>query len=291
MRFFRVGLVAAGILSMLGCAGFPQPQQGLDFGDGLSAQDLLERTVAAHGGDLREHEGDFNLAMDGEWGRAIVRIQPIVTDAGFRIRAEERFRPSDGIYALRHEGPEGVKTVFRRGDELAIWYNGEANQDPARHRATAMTTDAFQMFHFGPSFLLDRHIALDRLADRREGGVRYRRILATLAPGFGEAEQDQVVLWIDPETDLTWRMHITLNGFETTQGAHVDTTFLAYDEVNGFVFPSEFIERVRGPIRLRAHDWWITARDQDRGWREDDVRRPDFAGAAAAAAGTEVGGR
>lgn len=285
MRLLRAVIVTAAIFSLLGCAGFPTPQPGLSFDDGLSAQDLLERTVAAHGGDLREHEGDFNLAMDGEWGRAIVRIQPIVTDAGYRIRAEERFRPAAGIYALRHEGPEGTKTVFRRGDELEIWYNGEPNQDRDRRRATAMTTDAFQMFHFGPSFLLDRHLTLDRLSNRREGGVRYRRILATITPGFGKAEQDQVVLWINPDTDLTWRMHITLNGFETTQGAHVDTTFLSYDEVGRFVFPSEFIERVRGPIRLRAHDWWITARDQDRGWSEADVRRPDFAGAAAADAG------
>ncbi len=287
MRFFRAVIAATLFASLIGCAGFPAPREGLSFDDGLSARELLDRTVAAHGGDLRHHDGDFNLAMDGEWGRAIVRIQPLVTDAGFRIRAEERFRPSDGIYALRHEGPYGTKTVFRRGDELDVWYNGEPNEDPARQRATAMTTDAFQMFHFGPSFLLDRFVGLDRLADRREGGVRYRRILATIAPGFGEAETDQVVLWIHPDTDLTWRMHITLNGFETTQGAHVDTTFLKYEQVGGFVFPSEFIERVRGPIRLRAHDWWITARDQDRGWSEDDVRRPDFSGPAAAAAGEQ----
>ncbi len=286
MRFLKPVVVTAFVFCLLGCAGFPAPPAGLSFDDGLSAEELFARTVAAHGGDLRQHDGDFNLAMDGEWGRAIVRIQPIVTDAGFRIRAEERFRPSEGVYALRHEGPEGTKTVFRHGDELEVWYNGEPNDDPARQRATAMTTDAFQMFHFGPSFLLDRSVALDRMTDRRAGGVRYRRILVSIEPGFGEAETDQVVLWIHPDTDLTWRMHITLNGFETTQGAHVDTTFLDYEAVGPFVFPSEFIERVRGPIRLRAHDWWITARDQDRGWREEDVRRPDFAGAAEAGAGT-----
>ncbi|TVQ29625.1 MAG: hypothetical protein EA370_14805 [Wenzhouxiangella sp.] len=272
-------------MMLAGCAGFPTPRDGLTFDDGLTADDLLERTVAAHGGDLRDYPGDFNLAMDGEWGRAIVRIQPVVTDVGYRIRAEERFRPSEGIYALRHEGPDGIKTVFRQGDELGLWYNGEADDDPVRRRATAMTTDAFQMFHFGPSFLLDRTVALERLADRREQGTTYRRILATIRPGFGEAEQDQVVLWIHPRTDLTWRMHITLNGFETTQGAHVDTTFLDYDEVGRFVFPSSFVERVRGPIRIRAHDWWITARDQDRGWSGADVRQPDFAGSAAAPAG------
>ncbi len=285
MTSMRAATAGLWVFLLVGCSGFPTPRAGLDFDDGLEADALLSRTVAAHGGDLRAYPGDFNLAMDGEWGRAIVRIQPVVTDVGFRIRAEERFRPSDDIYALRHEGPDGVKTVFRRGDAIEIWYNGELDSDPARRRATAMTTDAFQMFHFGPSFLLGRAVSVERLADRREASVRYRRILVTIQPGFGEAEEDQVVLWIHPETDLTWRMHITLNGFETTQGAHVDTTFLEYDQVGSFVFPARFVERVRGPIRIRAHDWWITARDQDRGWSEDDVRRPDFAAAAAADAG------
>jgi len=271
---------------LAGCAtSFPSARPGQTFEDGLDARALFARTLAAHGGDLAEAGGDFNLAMDGEWQSLIQRIQPVVTDAGFRITAEERFRPGDRLYAVRHRGPEGSKHVVRTPDSITVHYNGEPETDPARLRATAMTTDAFQLFHFGPSLVKWRAHAMVRIADAREGGVRYRRLLATLRPGFGKSEEDQVVLWIHPDTDLLFRVHLTLNGFETTQGAHVDTTFLAYDRVGPYVFPSRFDERVRGPIRIGAHRWRITARDQDRGWTRAEVEGPDFSGNAARPAG------
>lgn len=285
----RIVVTAAFVLASLllpACAAtFPAPAPARSFADGLDARALFERTLAAHGGDLAEAPGDFNLAMAGEWQSLIQRIQPLVTDAGYRITAEERFRPSEQLYVVRHQGPEGSKHVVRSPGSIAVFYNGERESDPAKLRATAMTTDAFQLFHFGPSLVKWRATDMVRLADAREGGVAYRRVLATLRPGFGESEEDHVVLWIHPETDLLFRVHLTLNGFETTQGAHVDTTFLAYDRVGPYVFPSRFDERVRGPIRISAHQWWITARDNDRGWRRVDVEGPDLLGTAARPAG------
>jgi hypothetical protein len=286
MRLTMTGLALIAIV-LSGCATrFPAPQDGLEFADGLDAATLFERTLAAHGGDMREYPGDLNLAMTGEWGRAIVRIQPLVTDADFRISAEERFRPSEQLYVVRHEGPEGSKTIRRQGREIAVWYNGEPVEDPAVLRASAMTTDAFELFHFGPSFVKHRAVSMRRLADRREDGVDYRLVWVRLQPGFGEAEEDQLVLWIDPETDLLFRVHLTLNGFETTQGAHVDTTFLDYQQLGPFRLPTRFSERVRGPIRIQAHDWWITGSDVDRGWQSDEVAGPELAGRAAAPAGS-----
>jgi hypothetical protein len=79
-------------------------------------------------------------------------------------------------------------------------------------------------------------------------------------------------------------VHISLNGFETTIGAHVDTTFLEYRDVAGFVLPVRFHERVRGPLRIDAHAWWITGLDAGRGWRAEDVSGAEFGGAAAAPA-------
>lgn len=276
--------VCAFVLS--GCAtSFPSERPGLTFTDGLDAETLFERSLAAHGGDLAEAEGDFNLAMDGEWQSLIQRIQPVVTDSAFRITAEERFRPSEELYVVRHQGPDGFKHVVRSPGSIEVFYNGDRETDASKLRATAMTTDAFQLFHFGPSLVKWRAQRMVRLSDAREGGVAYRRILATLQPGFGESDEDKVVLWIHPETDLLFRVHLTLNGFETTQGAHVDTTFLAYDRVGPYVFPSRFDERVRGPIRISAHQWWITGRDEDRGWTRDEVAGPDFTGAALAPAG------
>jgi hypothetical protein len=281
MRLPLATLLAGLILA--GCAAFPGPQSGLEFDDNLDADALFARTLAAHGGDLSDDPGDFNLAMTGTWRGAIVRIQPVVTDADFRISAEERYRPAERLYAVRHEGQAGVKTVIRQGSDIRVYYNGEPETDPAILRATAMTTDAFELFHFGPSFINRRAQSMTRLADRRENGVNYRRLHTVLRPGFGEAEKDEVVIWIDPHTDLVFRLHITLNGFETTQGAHVDTTFLEYHRLGPYVLPSRFEERVRGPIRIHAHDWWLTGADRNRGWSGEQVDAAEFSGSAAAA--------
>ena len=290
MQPFRSSSVLALMLlclTMAGCASvrFPPDPPTTAFADGLSGDAIFARTLAAHGGDLRTYPGDINLSTGGRWFALIQRIQPLVSDSGFRIRSEERYRPGDGLYAISHSGPQGIKHVVRSRDGLTVSYNGVRETDPAKLRATAMTNDAFRMFHFGPSFFLDRVQGWARLPDAREGARSYQRILGTVRPGFGEAAEDQVVLWVDRETGRLFRIHMSLNGFETTVGAHVDTTFLEYRSVEGYLLPVRFHERVRGPLRIDAHTWWTTGVDTRRGWRDEDVRDA-FTGAAAAPATT-----
>jgi hypothetical protein len=286
MGFLWAALLAVG-LSACALPGEPFPGTPAPAlpADGLSAQSLFDRTLSAHGGDIRRHPGDFNLSTDGRWFALIQRIQPLVTDSAFRIRSEERYRPSEGLYAVQHTGPSGVKQVVRRAGALqSVRYNGVLEPSAAKRRATAMTNDAFLMFHFGPSFFLGRVSTWERLQDARESGRLYHRISADIRPGLGEAERDRVELWLDPSTHRLYRVHTSLNGFETTQGAHVDTTFLAYREVAGYVLPVSFHERVRGPVRIDAHTWWTTGLDADRGWASEDVSTDGFKGAAAAPA-------
>lgn len=267
-------------LLLASCATFPSGGSA-PAADGLTAQAIFDRSLAAHGGDLRRHAGDINLSTDGRWYRLIQRIQPLVTDARFRVGSQERYRPADGLYAVRHTGPGGSKHVVRTPDRLHVAYNGVPATDDATLAATAMTNDAFRMFHFGPSYFLDRTTRLERLPDARERGRRYHRLLATLEPGFGRSPRDRAVLWIDAGTAWLYRIHQTLNGFPATVGAHVDTTFLAYTRAGPYLFPIRFSERVRGPLRIRAHDWRVTGLDLDRGWSLDDVSTPEgFAGVA-----------
>ena len=269
---------------LCGCVSFPQPVADAHFADGLDAATIFSACMEAHGGDLRDYPGDINLSTDGHWYQAIQRIQPIVSDAGFRVTSEERYRPRDGLYAVHHQGPLGSKQVVRMPDSFSVYYNGTRESDPVKIRATAMTNDAFRMFHFGPSFFKARSTSMLRIADGREDGRNYRRLLATVEPGFGESSRDQVVLWIDAQTSRLFRVHMTLNGFETTQGAHVDTTFLEYRKVGAYVLPVRFHERVRGPIRISAHDWHTTGIDLDRGWSAADISGAAFQRVAAPAA-------
>jgi hypothetical protein len=268
-----------------GCAGFPKATPGARFDDGLTAQQIFDDCLAAHGGDMRDYPGDLNVSTDGHWHSLIQRIQPVISDAGFRVTSQERYRPSIGLYAVHHHGPLGDKQVIRTPTGITVYYNGVRETDPVKLRATALTNDAFLLFHFGPTFIKARATTITRLPDDTEGGQRYYRLLATLSPGFGEAKSDDVVLWINPQTHLLYRVHLTLNGFETTQGAHVDTTFLAYRKLGRFTLPVQFNERVRGPIRIPAHEWHTTDMDRDRGWQPADVQGPQFTGKAAAAQG------
>lgn len=281
-----IGLLASALALMAGCASvrFPPEPPVTAFSDGIGGDTIFARTLAAHGGDLRRYAGDINLSTDGRWFALIQKIQPVITDSGFRIRSEERYRPRDGLYAVTHTGPKGAKHVVRSLDGLAVSYNGVRETDPVKLRATAMTNDAFRMFHFGPSFFLDRASAWIRLADAKEQGHVYYRLRTTVRPGFGESKEDEVVLWIDRDTSRLFRIHMSLNGFETTVGAHVDTTFLAYRDVDGYLLPVRFHERVRSPLRIDAHTWWTTGIDAGRGWRDEDVNGTAFSGKAAATA-------
>ncbi|MEP7186650.1 MAG: hypothetical protein ABI767_12520 [Rhodanobacter sp.] len=270
------------LLLLGGCARFPTATPDARFDDGLSAAQIFADCLAAHGGDMHDYPGDINLSTDGHWHALIQRVQPMISDAGFRVTSEERYRPRDGVYAVHHHGPLGDKQVIRTPAGITVYYNGVRETDPVKLRATALTNDAFVLFHFGPSFIKARATTLSRLPDSRDGSERYYRLLATLSPGLGEAKHDQVVLWINAQTHLLYRVHFTLSGFETTQGAHVDTTFLAYRKLGRFTLPVQFKERVRGPIRVTAHEWHTTAMDRDRGWQPSDVEGEHFSGKAAA---------
>jgi hypothetical protein len=278
----RILLVCVAAAWLAGCAtGFPRASAPYTGRDGLDGAALLAGSVAAHGGDLRTRQGDLNYASDGRWQSLIQRIQPVVTDAGYRVTAEARYAPSQGIHAIRYRGPNGVKHVLRTPGAIAVHYDGVPVTDPDILAASAMTTDAFELFHFGPSFLAARATRVTRLPDAPEAGADYRRVLVEIAPGFGEAARDEVVAWIDPQTQLLYRVHLTLNGFATTQGAHVDTTLTDYRDLGGVRVPTRFHERVRGPLRIDAHTWWLTGLDADRGWQADDVDEGRFTGAAA----------
>ncbi|MEM0911692.1 MAG: hypothetical protein AAGJ37_11990 [Pseudomonadota bacterium] len=239
--------------------------------DGISAQQIFDNTFTQHGGHRLDELKDVNVAIDGDWYYLITRIQPLVTDHKYRQRSEERIILSPSTYAVTYQGEAGSKQVFRSVNTTQVAYDDNPTFDEQTLSATALTSDAFYLFSLGPLALSGRNLDWERLDDGKQKNRSYYRINAEMTPGFGDSTSDFISLWVDKETNLTFRVHITLEGFETTKGAHVDTTYLNYTEIDGFTFPVHFFERVLGPIRIDAHEWWYTGIDINRALVTSDV--------------------
>ena len=146
-------LAAAGIL-LGGCATpFPVATTNYRHPDGRDGAAVLATTLVAHGGDLRARGGDIAAAVTGEWSALITRIQPLVTDHRWRIDAQERLLPAEGLHAIRWSGPAGEKLVVRTPSAVRVFYNGMESSDDDVLASSAMTSDAFQLFLCGPSFI------------------------------------------------------------------------------------------------------------------------------------------
>ena len=275
----------------LGCAhDLPRPETDAYVGSGPDGAHVFEQTLVAHGGARLGELEDFNVSLEGDWPFLLPRIQPLLADAGYRVVSQERLLPGNGVYAADYVGPAGSKRVLRTRDAIRVRYDGVESRDVDVLQTTAMTADSYIYFLLGPLALAERADSFVRLADASEDGRRYLRIYSVLEPGVGQSSRDEIVLWVDAETLRTFRVHFTLEGYRATRGAHVDVTFLDYAEHEGYVFPSRFHERVRAPLAIDAHTWWLTGLDLNRGLTLEDL---DPAGWSADAAhpATPVGPR
>lgn len=202
------------------------------------------------------------MAYEGRWALFPRLTQPVLVDAGYRGTSEERVWPRSGRVEQRHAGPEGTKRVSRRraGAEVAVSYDGTVTRDPEIEAAASLVADAYPMFLFGASWVLDQGRDFRPAGVGRLGGATCDLVEATLRPGLGAAAEDRVVVWIDRETKRTRRIHFSLNGLESTRGAEVDVTMDGFVTApDGGQWPTRFVEWIRRPISTRAHTWWTTS--------------------------------
>ncbi len=247
------------MLLAVGCAtNLPRPDADDATPEGRDASAILAGCLEAHGGNLKDSVKEVRISITGEWGSLIKKIQPLVTDAGYRIESEERYWIQEDRSLVEWTGPEGIKRIAWGRPEIEVWYNGVVSEDPDVLASSALTAEAFTLFHLGPSYLAWHGGKPVRLADEEIEGRRYHRLYFVLEPGFGFSPRDEVVAYIDAENNRLFRVWITLEGFETTRGASVDVTYLDYRQVSGFLMPSKFVERVRAPLSLNAHSWEAT---------------------------------
>lgn len=244
-----------------GClSSFPQWEEASASPASLTqAARLVDASVDAHGGDVYATADEIRVEYEGEWGFLVTKVQPVLTDPDYRQSSTERFVPSQGLLEQTHRGPAGEKTVVRRPDSIEVRYDGVVSDDEDVRAAAALVADAYMMFLVGPSFVKHRATEMRVIEPETLDGRPHDRVLAKLEPGFGFSEADYVVLWIDAETRLTRRLHFTLEGLESTRGAHVDTTYLEYGRFGPFTFATDLVEHVRSPLPAKAHEWRVTS--------------------------------
>jgi hypothetical protein len=257
MKFIFLTL---GIISILAaCSPLPNPsivRKSAATGDAAA---LLRKSAIRHG-DPWKNAKRVTVEYSGDWSKIAPRLQPVLTDTGFRKSSVEIYQPPLNRVIQLHTGPFGKKQVIRQKGKISVTRNGTADQNPESLDAAALVADAYTAFLFGPSWLLDRSSDLKMLESKTLGGEVCDLVAGKISPGFGVAKEDDFIVWISQQSGLMLRFQFSLNGLETTRGADVDVVFSDFKTTsNGFVLPQSFIERIQRPIYAPAHRWTMTS--------------------------------
>jgi hypothetical protein len=245
---------------------------------------VLRESAESHGLRAYRDLTDINVAYEGEWRPLIGRVQPEVTDTGFRGSSQERLMPRLGVSGQAYAGPRGRKHVtWRRGSgsdadlgDVAVWFNGTRTTDPAARQAAALVAEAYGLFLLGPLWLVERDLPA-RLAGTERVDDRLCDVVEVwMTPGLGLVRSDRVALCVDRTDRITRRLRFTLEGFGNTQGAVAEVDTHEHQRHFGVLWPMRSFERVVHPIALPAHDWRITGLDVNRGYPPDALAGPEF---------------
>ena len=263
LSFSLLGIASAFVVS---CAGppaslVPEAPEPAALQSGKSGRAILGASADAQGSEWNRF-ARVEVGYDGEWATFPKLTQPDLVDPAFRGSSREVYRTGPGVVEQTHEGPGGTKTVHRvRGDDqVEVSYNGEVNREEEVEDAAALVADAYAMFLFGASWLLDQGREFRYLGTRGLDGRTCELVEVSLAPGIGRSASDRAVAWIDAEDRLMRRVTFTLNGLESTRGAEVDVTMDEFVEGPGSSqWPTHFVEMIRKPVNTKAHEWWTTS--------------------------------
>ena len=243
---------------------------------------LLNKSQRAHGRTAFKKVHDLSVHYEGRWASIGPRFQPVLSDTKFRRASEERLIVEKRIIAQEHSGSAGKKVVVREPGKVSVTYNGVLSGDAEAKRAAALVADAYTLFLLGPFYFDRPGVVLTRNGKAVVDKSLCDEVLAVLRPGFGEAKEDRVILFIDRATKQLRRVRMTLSGLESTRGAEVDVTFRDFRTIGGILWPTDFDERIRVPFDLHAHHWRLLGLEINRGFHASDLTLAGLKGRASA---------
>jgi hypothetical protein len=235
------------------------PGNSADNGTRAAAVAVLKWSAAKHGNPWQDYR-QVKVNYSGEWSSLATRLQPVLTDPGFRKGSVETYQPRSGRVHQLHTGPQGTKQVTRQGSKTAVVVNGKLTKDREVTAAAALVVDAYTAFLFGPSWLIDQGSQHTLLAEKPLGGESCTLVIGKLTPGIGSPATDDFIVWIGKDSGLMRRFQFSLNALDSTRGADVEVTFSEHwKAADGSVWPGHFVENIERPIRTKAHDWRLTS--------------------------------
>jgi hypothetical protein len=257
MRLIITCLFTAAIFAS--CSSLPTPSPLKARVSTEKAQALLRRSAMKHG-DAWQRYQRVEVSYQGQWNAFATKVQPILTDQNFRKASVEIYQPRLGRVSQAHSGPLGKKEVVRQRPRSEVSYNGTRSADAEVKDAAALVADAYTVFLFGSSWLVEKGSDLSLLEDRSIDGEKCNLVTGRLSPGLGVAKEDHFIAWIGAESGLLRRFQFSLNGMESTRGADVDVTFSEHWRApDGSIWPGHFIEYIQRPVVAKAHDWRMTS--------------------------------
>ncbi len=256
MRYFLAPITAALLTS---CSTLPVPGVATNKASSAEAKAILKCSSASSGDSWQKYQR-VEVSYDGKWSTIATKVQPVLTDPAFRKTSLEVYQPRLCKVRQIHSGPSGTKEVLRQQRQIEVKLNGVRSSDHEIQDASALVADAYTVFLFGSSWLLEHGDDLSLLDEKSIAGERCRLIAGRLHPGLGNSTEDHFIAWIGVESGLLKRFQFSLNGMDSTRGADVDVEFKEHwKSSDGSVWPGHFIEHIQRPIPVKAHDWRMTS--------------------------------
>ena len=255
----RIALISIAVAFLSACTTLPLPVSKPADATSKDAVAVLRRSSEKAGNPWSRFR-TVRVGYSGEWSRFVVKVQPVLTDPAFRKSSSELYEPKSARITQVHTGPAGEKIVVCTRGNTTVQRNRNPDFDTDSVAAAGLVADAYTVFTFGSSVLLARGSDWRILGEQNLAGEKCTLVAGTMKPGFGPSEQDAVIAWIGTQTHRMHRFQFTLNGLASTAGADVDVTFSDFQPgPNATEWPRHFIERVRRPFDVQAHDWRMTS--------------------------------